>query len=160
MKIGIISDTHGRLTETQWAVDLFKEQGVSAVIHCGDIGSVSVVHAFRGIETHFVYGNTDGENVLLHYAAEEDGNHHHHWCGSVKYEGKKIFFLHGHQSERFEQEINSGNWDLICFGHTHQPAFELYGSTLILNPGALYRVAAPSVAVLTLPEMTVERFSI
>lgn len=159
-KIGVISDTHGKLTETQWAVELFEQQGVSLIIHCGDIGDTEVVHAFRGKETHFIFGNTDGENAMLRYAAEEDGNRHHGWFGSLVCEGVRVFFLHGHQTERFETEINSGNWDLICFGHTHQAVYQLCGSTRILNPGALHRVARPSVAVIALPEMNVENFCI
>lgn len=159
-KIGIISDTHGKLTQTQWAVEIFRQQEVSLIIHCGDIGDSAVVHAFRGIETHFVFGNTDGNNLMLCNAAEEDGNHFHGWFGSLICENVRIFFLHGHQTERFEQEIDSGDWDFVCFGHTHQAAYQMYGNTRILNPGALHRTAMPSVAVVALPDMTVESFNV
>jgi putative phosphoesterase len=159
-KIGIISDTHGKLTETQWAVQIFKEQDVAVIIHCGDIGDSAVVHAFREIETHFVHGNCDYETTMLRNAAEDDGNHFHGEFGSLEIEGKRISFLHGHQTLRFNKEIESQHWNLICYGHTHRTAFECCGETFLLNPGAFERVAAPTVAVLTLPEMNIERFSI
>jgi putative phosphoesterase len=159
-KIGVISDTHSCLAETQSALQVFNEQKVNVVIHCGDIGSEAVVKAFKGIETHFVFGNCDGENVSYTEVARATGNKMHGWFGSLEYEGKKIAFLHGHQTTRFEEEIESGRWDLICYGHTHSASLQMYGETLVLNPGAFKRVHRPSIAVVSLPEMNVERFDV
>jgi hypothetical protein len=36
----------------------------------------------------------------------------------------------------------------------------MHGSTLVLNPGAFKRVFRPTIAIVTLPEMTVERFDV
>jgi putative phosphoesterase len=159
-KLGVLSDTHGEQTGTMEAVRLFREQGVSVIIHCGDIGNEEVIEAFRGIETHFVFGNTDGEAEYLREAARRTGNRLHGWFGSLEFSGKRIFFLHGHQAVRLEEELESGNWDLVCYGHTHIPSLQLYGETLLLNPGAFKRVAAQTVAVVTFPDMNVERFDI
>lgn len=158
--MGVLSDTHGELFETRRAVRLFREQGVSTIIHCGDIGGVEIVRAFEGIPTHFIYGNMDGENVSLRRTAEETGNTMHGWFGNIELEGKRIFFLHGHQNVRFNEALDSGQWDLICYGHTHYPSLELVGSTLVLNPGAFQRVATPRVAVVRLPELSVESFAV
>ncbi len=158
--LGIISDTHGQLSTTLQARKLFEEQGVSVVIHCGDIGGEEIVRAFEGIETHFVYGNSDGENELLRQAAEETGNTFHGWYGSLERDGIRVFFLHGHQSERFEAELCSECWNLICVGHTHFPTLQQFGETVLLNPGALYRVPVPRVAVVRLPELEVESFTL
>ena len=158
--LGIISDTHGLLNETVQAVQLFLNHDVQTVIHCGDIGSSAVVRAFQGLETHFVFGNMDGESETLRLAAEETGNQLHGWFGSIERSGKRIAFLHGHQSHKFEQELASGNWDLICFGHTHVAAVEMRGSTMLLNPGAFKQVPRPTIAVVTLPDLTVERFTV
>ena len=159
-KLGIISDTHGLVNETARAVQLFREHDVQVVIHCGDMGSGAVVRAFQGIETHFVLGNTDGESEILRCAAEETGNHFHGWFGSMERSGKRIAFLHGHQSGKFEQEIASGNWDLLCYGHTHVAALQMHGATMLLNPGAFKRVFRPTIAIVTLPDLTVERFDV
>jgi putative phosphoesterase len=156
-KLGVISDTHGELAVTIEAVRLFRERGVSAIIHCGDIGSEGVIEAFRGIETHFVYGNTDGEAEFLRDTARRTGNKLHGWFGSLELDGKQIFFLHGHQNARFEDETESGKWDLICYGHTHIQSLQMFRETMLLNPGAIKRVATPTVAIVSLPEMNVER---
>lgn len=158
--LGIISDTHGLLNETVLAVQLFREHDVQTVIHCGDMGSSAVIRAFQGIETHFVLGNMDGESESLRLAAEETGNQLHGWFGSIERSSKRIAFLHGHLSTQFEQELENGNWDLMCFGHTHVASLQMHGSTLLLNPGAFTRVFRPTVAVVTLPDMTIERFDI
>ena len=158
-KLGIISDTHGLVDETVRAVRLFREHDVQAIIHCGDIGSCEVVRAFQGIETHFVLGNMDGENATLRLAAEETGNQLHGWFGSMERAGKRIAFAHGHLPQ-FEQEMESGNWDLLCFGHTHVASLQMHGSTMLLNPGAFKMVPHPTIAIVTLPEMTVERFDV
>ena len=154
-----MSDTHGRLNETVCAVQLFRERDVQTVIHCGDIGGSTIVRAFQGIETHFVLGNMDGENKTLRLAAEETGNCLHGWFGSIEQFGKRIAFTHGHLPQ-FEQELESGNWDLLCFGHTHVASLQMHGSTLLLNPGAFTRVFRPTVAIVTLPDMIVERFDV
>jgi len=157
--LGIISDTHGLVNETVRAVRLFREHDVQTIIHCGDIGGSEVVRVFQGIDTHFVLGNMDGESETLRCAAEETGNHFHGWFGSIERSGKRIAFSHGHLPQ-CEQEIESGNWDLFCFGHTHVASLQVHGSTLLLNPGAFKRVFRPTIAIVLLPEMTVRRFDV
>jgi putative phosphoesterase len=159
-KLGVISDTHGLLNETVLAVQLFWEHDVQSVIHCGDIGGSTIVEAFQGLDTHFVLGNMDGDSENLRRAVEETGNHFHGWFGSLEQSGKRIAFLHGHQSGKFDQELENGNWDLVCYGHTHVAALQMHGSTMLLNPGAFKRVFRPTVAIVTLPDLTVERFDI
>ena len=160
-KLGIISDTHGLLNETALAVKLFQEQNVQAVIHCGDIGSDAVARAFQTIPTHFVLGNVDGgDSESLRLAVEETGNHFHGWFGSIELAGKRIAFLHGNDANKFDQESANGNWDLLCYGHTHEPDMRMQGTTLLLNPGAFKQVPRATVAIVTFPELTVERFAI
>jgi len=159
-KLGVISDTHGLVNETVRAVQLFREHDVQTVLHCGDVGGIAVVQAFQGLETHFVLGNVDSDSESFRLAIEETGNHFHSLFGSIKREGKRIAFLHGHQSQKFDQESQSGNWDLLCYGHTHVAALHMQGSTILLNPGAFARVFRPTVAIVSLPDLTVERFDV
>lgn len=159
-KLGVLSDTHGRLTETQAAVRIFREHEVTKIIHCGDIGGTAIIQAFQGIETHFVFGNNDIEYDLLRITATENGHTLHDWFGSLEWEGKKICFMHGHRLNQFTTELYSGHWDLMCYGHTHIPLLQMHGNTLLLNPGAFKRVAVPQIAIVTLPELLVESFSV
>lgn len=160
VRLGVLSDTHGDLAGTRRAIELFRNRGVSAVIHCGDIGGTAIVRAFQGLETHFIFGNMDGEDERLRLAAEETGNVVHGWFGSLELGGKKIFFLHGHHFQRLDRAIRCGDWNLVCFGHTHQATLEQYGETVVLNPGAFQRVATPRIAVVTLPELAVESIDV
>ena len=46
--------------------------------------------------------------------------------------------------------IASGDYDLVCYGHTHAAEQHREGKTLVLNPGALYRADPHSLAVVEL----------
>jgi uncharacterized protein len=59
--------------------------------------------------------------------------------------------LHSHDRRRFLQTIDSGQWQVVCYGHTHVAAVENRGKTLLINPGAIYRANPHSVAILDLP---------
>ena len=51
----------------------------------------------------------------------------------------RIAFLHSDDNRLFRQTIESGQWDLVCYGHTHIAKQHREGKTLVLNPGAIYR---------------------
>lgn len=156
MILGVLSDTHGQIKTTERAIRLFAEKNVTEIIHCGDIGGENIVTLFQDIPTHFVLGNMDVSGDAIDRVARTTGGFFYQYFGSLKRENKRIAFLHGHQSDRFSTELDSGLWDLICFGHTHTPTFERHGNTHLLNPGALYRVATPTIAIVRLPEIEVE----
>ena len=71
-----------------------------------------------------------------------------------------IALLHGHEGKRFMQAIKSGDYDLVCYGHTHAAEFHHEGRTLVLNPGALYRANPHSVAIMDLATMTPQIISL
>ncbi|GHT34679.1 phosphodiesterase [Planctomycetales bacterium] len=158
--LGVISDTHGEVSETKKAVELFRQFNIKTILHCGDIGGVSVVECFAGFDTHFVYGNTDGESRIVADAVQKTGGTLHNLYGEIECCGKRIFFLHGHQIQVLQRAVHSKKYDLVCYGHTHIAAFEIYEETMVLNPGAFRRVAVPTVAVVKLPEITVETLTV
>ena len=60
MRLGIISDTHGKLRSQVF--DVFAD--VDHIIHAGDIGSPDLIAALEVIApVTAVYGNTDGFDV-------------------------------------------------------------------------------------------------
>lgn len=160
MRLGIISDTHGRLAATQDAVKILREQDVTEVIHCGDIGSAGVVACFDGLSAHFVLGNVDREEDHTTVAIRTAGHSFHGRFGSLEREYIRIAFLHGDDSRRFDREIAAETWDLICHGHTHVAERRTVGRTLILNPGAVHRASPPSVATVDLPSLEVRFFEL
>ncbi len=149
MRIGIVSDTHGRIDRTQEAVRMLESLEAAAVLHCGDIGSAEVVRLLRAWPCHFVFGNVDSPDPLRE-AILEAGQTCHERFGTVELENRRIALLHGDDYRRLRQTIESGEWDLVCYGHTHVAEIGTQGRTLVVNPGALHRSARPSIAIVDL----------
>ncbi len=160
MLIGVVSDTHGHREFTMNAVRMLESLEVDEVIHCGDIGSAEIVELFSPWPTHFVFGNVDYEEDELRTAIEQAGQTCHNRFGSLVREGKSIAVLHSDDGPRFRQTIDSGGYDLICYGHTHRAALEKQGKSIVLNPGALYRAAKKSIAIVELPAVRIEHISL
>jgi putative phosphoesterase len=154
MQFGVISDTHGDLPTTLAAVRMFASFGVDGVIHCGDIGPPETVALFSPFRGHFVFGNMD-DHAALRERITAAGHHCYERFGHLRLEGRSIAFLHGDDGRLLKQTVTSGRWDLVCHGHTHVAARNQVGGTLVLNPGAIQRTAAPSVAVVELPSLEV-----
>ena len=159
LRIGVISDTHGEEQLICRAVEIFKELNVERIIHCGDLCVPSQVELFREIPTDFVYGNCDScVRLSIAQAVEKYGGTHHGDFGSLRLAGKNIAFLHGQDRTRLLQELQCGNWDLLCYGHTHRYEYSLEGETVLLNPGSVKRRYESSCAVcVELPKIDVTR---
>jgi putative phosphoesterase len=153
MRLGVISDSHGHLEHVRRAVRMLESLDVQRVLHCGDIGSAAVVELLSPWPTDFVFGNCDHDRVSLAGAITAAGQQCHGDFGDLRIEGKRIALIHSDDRRRFQATINSGDWDAVCYGHTHVAAIEHVGATLVLNPGALYRANPPSLAVLELPSL-------
>ena len=75
--------------------------------------------------------------------------------GTLEVAGVKIAFLHGDDLRLLDETIRSGQWNLVCHGHTHVVRQEQIDNTLVLNPGALYRATPHTLAVVELPSLAV-----
>ncbi|MFH1029736.1 MAG: metallophosphoesterase family protein [bacterium] len=77
MRIAIISDSHDNLTNIYKALDWMNKNGVSEIIHCGDVCASSalaeIAKNFKG-KIHLVYGNVDGDHEGMEKMAEKAGN--------------------------------------------------------------------------------------
>jgi uncharacterized protein len=156
MFLGVVSDTHGHTHNTQQAIRILEGLAPVAVIHCGDIGSAEIVPMFAPWPTHFVMGNVDEGVPEIERAIAQAGQTNHGAFGNLTLAGRRIAFLHGHDSDRLRLEIASGRWDLLCCGHTHQRDLRRDAQgTLVLNPGALYRARPHSLAIVDLATLDV-----
>lgn len=160
MLLGVVSDTHGHTEFALEATRMLSAMEVSKVIHCGDIGSTEIVSLFEAWPTHFVLGNVDHNAEQLRQAIEDAGQTYCGRFGSLEEADRKIAFLHGDDQRRLDAETQSGNWDLICSGHTHVAALETIGNTVALNPGAIYRANPRSIAVVELPTLQVHHINL
>jgi len=153
MKIGVISDTHGDIRATLQAVRILHSFHTTEIIHCGDVG-LDIVPYLKDLQTHFVSGNMD-DSDLLRKALKGSEHTFHDQFGTLEIEGLRVAFLHGHDVKLLHQTIHSGQWDLVCHGHTHSFSRSVEGRTVVLNPGALSHTIRPSLAVVDLPSLEV-----
>jgi putative phosphoesterase len=130
---------------------MFESLEIDAVLHCGDIGTIDVVELFSAWPTHFVFGNCDENTAAFAKAIEKSGQKGHGHFGNLEFDGIRVALLHSHERQRFRQAIDSGDYRLVCYGHTHVAAKDRRGETLVLNPGAIYRASPHSIAVVDLP---------
>jgi uncharacterized protein len=150
MRIGIVSDTHGRYEIVQRALELLKEQSIDLILHCGDIDDAETVQLFEGFNTHFVFGNCDWDKAGLRKAMDATGANLHEHFGSLELAGVKIAWTHGDDKRLLRDLENSGHFDYLFYGHTHQRAQHQTGQTLVINPGALQRARPKTFSILDL----------
>jgi putative phosphoesterase len=130
---------------------MFGSLDVDTVLHCGDIGSIAVAELFGQWPTHFVFGNTDTDHEEFATEIRRLGQHCHGLFGDLEFDGVRVALLHSHDGRRFRQTIDSGDYGLVCYGHTHVAAIDRRKDTVVLNPGAIFRSRPHSIAIVDLP---------
>ena len=126
MRVGVISDTHGKLRPQVF--EIFRE--VDHILHGGDVGRSDLLIELRALApVTAVYGNSDGSDLRseLPQVAE------------LELDGFSIVVTHGDQfgspnpaklHEAFPRA------EIIIFGHSHRPLLELVDKTVtVMNPG-------------------------
>jgi len=128
MKIGIISDTHGKVpTEIH---DVFKD--VDQIWHAGDIGSLDVISELESIApVTAVRGNMDRFPIIAKYREHE----------VIEFSKNRIFLTHQHITQNLKRITNKDwnfdqNFQIIICGHTHFPMSKQFNSVLYFNPGS------------------------
>lgn len=137
MKIGIISDTHDDMYAIRKAVELFNEQGVTHVIHAGDLISPFTFEVFGDLSAQFIgiYGNNDGDLLLLR---EKSRGSIHPQPHVFTVHGKRVVVVH--EPGIVEALADSGHFDLVVYGHLHEPEIRRVRDTLVVNPGKAARL--------------------
>lgn len=155
MIVGLLSDSHDDMGALQRAVDLFNCRAAAAVIHAGDFCSPFTWEVLGKIEGAFVgiFGNNDGDRLLLR---ERSGGaiHRQPWITSLA--GRKTVVVH--EPVLVDALADSGDFDLVVFGHTHKPSVGERGGTLVVNPGKTARLhrGSSTAALLDTETMDVE----
>jgi putative phosphoesterase len=159
--LGILSDTHGQRQHTATAIRLLQQAGAEAFVHCGDLGGVEVLEELAGLPAWVVLGNSDYPDAALTRYAEALG-----LVAApevplrIRLAGRSIAVFHGHEPE-FSRVVgqtldtgklpaNFGECDYLLHGHTHVACDAFVGPVRVINPGALHRALARTVATLDL----------
>ncbi len=156
MKICILSDSHDHIPLIDAAVAQAKGLGAEAVLHCGDLVAPSTLHTLErhGLPVHVIHGNNVGDLYTLGRMAADPDNRVQYYGmdAGLNLGGRRIFLVHYPHYAR--AMAATGDWDLVCCGHTHAPAQEWLpnlrgGHTLLVNPGTVGGVGqAPATYVL------------
>jgi len=137
MKIGLLSDTHNNVTNTQAALDIFRAQGIITLLHCGDITRPQLVSLFAGWDVTFVLGNVDEDVAGLSAAARAIGAPPPRPMYTLTLNGTTIALVHGQDDEALQALIESQQYRWVFHGHTHRRRDERVRRTRVVNPGAL-----------------------
>lgn len=144
VKIGVISDTHDDIENTEKAINIFNSMKVDYVFHAGDYIYPGIISLFKKLdkETKFygVRGNNDGELTGITKQFDENKNAIFlNEFGTLSISSKKIGIYHGTNPDLSASLVESQLFDILILGHTHIKRIEKMGKTLVLNPGALNR---------------------
>ena len=130
MRILVISDSHGRTSKIEQAIESQSE--AKHIFFLGDcvrdIEDYPFIYPDRTF--HIVSGNCDFGSLCK----SED---------SVVLGGKKILFTHGHHLSvkggiaRLRQTAKQQGADIVLFGHTHIATKEYADGIHFVNPGSL-----------------------
>lgn len=130
MQVGVISDTHDRLTTIDRGLEILRSRGAEVLLHPGDVVAPFAAKRFLDWpgDLYITYGNNDGERkglkailpqiqegpMLLGVAGRRILLHHFiDWCS--------------------QEEIDRA--EIVVTGHTHEVVNELREGKLFLNPG-------------------------
>ena len=117
-RIGVLSDTHGKLREEVLEI----LQGCDVILHAGDCNTPQVLERLREIAPLYVVrGNADKE-----WAEELPKTLSEEICGL------RVFMVHN--KKEFPADLTG--YDLIVYGHSHKYEERRDGDCLYLNPGS------------------------
>lgn len=155
VKICIVSDSHDRADPLKAAVSAARDEGASAVIHCGDlIGAQSLKPALAiGLPIHLVHGNNAGDPTALHGLTQASAGllRYHGADAKIELAGLQIFVVH-YDYYGYAMAC-TGDWALVCCGHSHRAEVRTITNvkgeeSWLVNPGTVAGLAAPATWVL------------
>jgi len=142
MKLLVLSDSHGRISPMEQAVD---RNAPDLILHLGDCWrDAETLHGcFPAIPLKQVPGNCD-------YRPADPAEL------LLDLQGKRLLLCHGHTYGVKQSLLPAGYaaeeqaLDLFLFGHTHRPFLDRRGGCLFLNPGSIGDPSHPSYGLVTL----------
>ncbi len=139
MKFAIVSDSHDNIPNIEKFLDWVDKNNIEMIIHCGDLAAPSVIKNEFGPKYtgpfHFVHGNVADRELNIKIAKDFPNVTCHGDEGELTADGQNIAFCH--YPPRAEELAKTGKYDLVFYGHDHQPWEKTIGQTRLLNPGTL-----------------------
>jgi len=159
MRIGVISDTHDNLEAVRQATYIFAKRKISLILHAGDWCAPFTMRNLlvEKCKVVGVYGNVDGERLMLKRTAEDMGYTIEDFQ-ILELEGIKVALIHGTVEAIVEGLAKSNTYDLIVRGHTHRFEVKKINDTIVFNPGEAcgYLSGKKTAAIIDLPSLSIE----
>jgi uncharacterized protein len=137
-KIAIISDSHDNLVNLEKCLLFCEDAGVDLVFHCGDWCAPSTLKFAREVFSEKicgVFGNVHGEDEEMFEKAKEVDIDLKKDKNEITIDNIRMAIVH--KPDEARELAETKNFDLIFYGHTHEPWQEKVGDTFIVNPGTL-----------------------
>jgi uncharacterized protein len=147
MLIAILSDVHDNIPNLRAAIDHI--QRVDALLCLGDLCSPFIIDELVKFprQIHVVFGNNDADLFRITQKAvaanqnrsPEDQIRLHGEFFEGELGGKRLALIHFEQIGK--ALVHSHQYDLVCYGHTHQYSVErdpATGAIRGLNPGEIF----------------------
>ncbi|MCB0063266.1 MAG: metallophosphoesterase family protein [Caldilineaceae bacterium] len=144
-KIALFSDSHDNFQVLTSALDQANAAGAQVLLHCGDLCApfmlARMAQHFPG-KLHVIFGNNDGDGRLLQtIAAQYPSVTLHGIYAELTIDQRQIAMIH--YPEPAKRIAQSGQLDLVCYGHDHQKFHEQIGRCHLVNPGELLGMYGP-----------------
>jgi putative phosphoesterase len=126
-RIGVIADTHGLFDPA--LIEHFA--GVTAILHAGDIGDPDVIRQLQQIAPVIaVSGNVDD--------FEQSGFPRVRVVrrAGVTIAIRHVVFARGRLTDEAREWLDGIQPHICIFGHSHRPAINKRGGTILFNPGS------------------------
>ena len=136
MILGVVSDTHNRISNVEKIVDIFNQNSVDKVIHTGDITQAKTLERFSRLNCPLlgVYGNNDLDEIGLEETSLDNGFDFKLPPYIFSLKDKKIAVFH--EPDPIESLLERVNdIDLVLHGHTHRYRNEDINGVKFFNPG-------------------------
>ncbi|MEL7063016.1 MAG: metallophosphoesterase family protein [Bacteroidota bacterium] len=121
MKVGLISDTHGKFRDeiTEWFSD------VDYILHIGDVGKPFILEKLAQIApVKVVRGNVDrgawAEGLPMTEVVQLD----------------EVLIYMVHKPEDLDLDPSAADFQVVLMGHTHKPLIQYKDGVLYMNPGS------------------------
>jgi putative phosphoesterase len=136
-KIAVLSDSHDQIANLTSALDRANRAGAEVLLHCGDLCAPFMLNLlgerFAG-PVHVVFGNNDGDGRLLQSIASKHPQITLYGIyAEIEVATRQIAMIHYPEPAR--RIAQSGQFDLVCYGHDHTQLLEAVGKGWLLNPG-------------------------
>jgi len=139
MIISVMSDSHDHIWNLRKALKVSIKEKAEMIIHCGDYVAPFTLKELNdsGIPVHGVFGNNDGDQYLLTRMSltELTNVQLHGLVGEVDLNGFRVGFTH--QEIIGQGLVNSGRYQMVCYGHSHEYQLKKTKETVFLNPGEI-----------------------